>query len=119
MNFLVYLKTRLLSDPDESPFFAHVESGTPHFSTRSLIEDRHVQRSRHPSMFSPVSVAEFAGGARGFNCSEFGGSEKLWNQIGPIDERLVWATPIGIIVACLPRMPLHDLKLPKTWWLGL
>jgi hypothetical protein len=116
---LVYLKTSSVSDLDESPFLAHVEGGTPHFLAGSLIEDRHVQRSRYPSIFSPVSLAKFAGGARGLNCSEFGGSEKLRDQIGPIDERLVWATPIGIIVACLPRMPLHDLKLPRIWWLGL
>jgi hypothetical protein len=67
----------------------------------------------YPSVFSPVSVAKFAGGALSLNVSEFGTSEKLRDQIGLVDERTVWATSIGIILARLPMMPLHGLKLQK------
>jgi hypothetical protein len=68
---------------------------------------------RYPSIFSPVSVAKLAGGALSLNFSKFGTSEKLWDQIGLVDECAVWATSVGIILAALPMMPLHGLKLQK------
>ena len=106
-------KTGPASHLDESPSLAHVEGGTLHLLARSLIKDRHCPMPRYPSPFPPVSVANFAGGALALNCGEFRRSEKLWDQIGFVDERTVWATPIGIILARLPMMPLHGLKLQK------
>jgi hypothetical protein len=118
VNLLVDPQTGLPSHLDESPSFAHVEGGTLNLLAGSLIKDCHCELPRYPSLFPPVPAANLAGGALALNRNELRSSEKVWDQVGLIDKRMVWATPIGIIVACLPRMPLHGLILPKMCRFG-
>jgi hypothetical protein len=64
-------------------------------------------------MLPPVLAAYLTVGTGSLDPSKFGASQKLGNQIGPIYQGAVWATPIGIVVAVLPAMRLHGPNLLK------
>jgi hypothetical protein len=111
----VHLKRVAVPHLDKGALVAHVQGRTTQFFARSFIQDNRLQRSLHPPMLPPVSAANLTGGAAGLDCGKFGRRQQLWNQIGLVDERAVWAAPIGIVVATLPGMPLHGLEAPKKY----